>query len=130
MDNCDLWEGRCNSAGYGSLYIDYVDGRGIQMGAHRLVWLQNNGYTDLHILHSCDTPACINIDHLRAGTPADNMRDRDERGRFNNGQAEKTHCKHGHKYSDENTYIYGNNRQCKICRHRRNKNRNRSRANG
>lgn len=27
----------------------------------------------------------------------------------------KTHCKYGHLLSDDNLYVYGNQRQCKIC---------------
>jgi hypothetical protein len=35
----------------------------------------------LHILHSCDTPSCVNPAHLRAGTVKENMADREARGR-------------------------------------------------
>lgn len=34
-----------------------------------------------HVLHSCDNRRCINPKHLRLGTNADNVRDRNARGR-------------------------------------------------
>lgn len=34
-----------------------------------------------HVLHSCDNPSCINPEHLRAGTPADNAQDKVSRSR-------------------------------------------------
>ncbi|MCY0957741.1 HNH endonuclease [Streptomyces sp. H27-H5] len=37
---------------------------------------------NLHALHSCDTPSCVNPAHLRWGTNADNVKDRGRRGRF------------------------------------------------
>lgn len=33
------------------------------------------------VLHSCDRPECINPEHLRWGSQAENMRDKQERGR-------------------------------------------------
>jgi hypothetical protein len=55
------------------------------MGAHRVAWILANGEipNGLWVLHSCDVPRCIRVDHLRLGTPADNARDRDERKRAN-----------------------------------------------
>lgn len=36
----------------------------------------------LHMLHSCDDPSCININHLRPGTSQDNVNDRQLRHRW------------------------------------------------
>ena len=35
----------------------------------------------LLVLHSCDNPSCVNPDHLRVGTQAENIQDRDAKGR-------------------------------------------------
>lgn len=53
------------------------------MLAHRAAWTRKNGpiLGGLHVLHHCDNPACINVDHLYLGTDLDNARDRDSRGR-------------------------------------------------
>lgn len=34
-----------------------------------------------HILHTCDNPSCVNPEHLKIGTPGENMKDRDSKGR-------------------------------------------------
>lgn len=60
--------------------------------SHRLMWEAHNGPipSGKIVLHKCDTPACVNPDHLRAGTHADNMRDMAERGRCNVKSAKLT----------------------------------------
>jgi hypothetical protein len=66
------------------------DGYGIlQVGnrpvlAHRLALSRKLGRAlrrEELALHSCDRPECVNPAHLRPGTDADNVRDRDERQR-------------------------------------------------
>ena len=51
--------------------------------AHRVAWTFHRG--DIpegsHVLHRCDTPLCVNPDHLFLGTQVDNNRDREAKGR-------------------------------------------------
>lgn len=37
--------------------------------------------SEFHALHKCDNPSCCNPEHLYWGTEAQNVRDREERGR-------------------------------------------------
>jgi HNH endonuclease len=69
---CWLWTGAKTRDGYGKLE---VDGRTVY--AHRLAyehWHEPIG-DGLRILHKCDTPECVNPDHLQLGTQADNVAD-------------------------------------------------------
>ena len=76
---CWLWQGARSSKGYGSVRYS---GRAI--GAHRLSWLLHKGPIPdgLHVLHSCDTPACLNPEHLFLGSNQDNVTDKIAKGRL------------------------------------------------
>lgn len=74
---CWLWFGASRSGGYGRVVTPF------RSAAHRMSYLISKGKIPdgLLVRHKCDTPACVNPDHLLLGTDADNVRDRDERGR-------------------------------------------------
>lgn len=63
------------------------------MTTHRLAYEEAFGPIPpgLWVLHKCDTPACINPDHLFVGTNADNVRDREKKGRWKPRIGEKHH---------------------------------------
>ena len=75
---CWLWTASKDTGGYG---LFYANNRYYK--AHRFSYELYKGPIPkgLHILHACDTPACVNPAHLRAGTVKENMADRDARKR-------------------------------------------------
>ncbi len=77
-----------------------------------------------YVCHTCDNPKCVNHLHLYIGTPKQNAHDMIVRKRQN--QVQKTHCKLGHEFTIENTYVRKDGdvvwRACRTCdniRHRR-----------
>jgi hypothetical protein len=86
-NGCHEWTGTRNQYGYGLVCLT-IEGKITTMGAHRLQWVRYNGPLPegMDALHDCpggDNRACINLDHLWSGTPADNQRDMREKGRQN-----------------------------------------------
>lgn len=75
---CWEWQRTRNNAGYGTLTI-----AGRARYAHRLAFELAGGEIGVGevVLHSCDNPACLNPEHLRAGTQSDNMKDCSRKGR-------------------------------------------------
>lgn len=86
---CHLWAGKINSFGYGIFGIGSLkDGSRTQVRAHRYVYERVNGALPrgVFLRHVCDTPCCVNPDHLREGSHLDNMDDMVRRGRSKAGR--------------------------------------------
>lgn len=105
---CLLWCGGSDKDGYGKIKYEGKHSR-----AHRVAFAIVHGPIPERMLiqHSCDTPACINVNHLSLGTPLSNMQDKVGKGRLKNQHMAKTHCPRGHKYS----YFHGGRRGCRVC---------------
>lgn len=74
---------------------------------------------DIDVCHSCDVRHCIEPSHLWTGTRKQNVDDMTAKARH--WSKVKTHCKHGHEFTPENTEIRqsrgkpGQGRACKTC---------------
>jgi len=77
---CLEWQRALNTDGYArAVWYGNSNGK-----VHRIVFSLSNPKLDIEgmvVRHSCDNPICINPKHLLIGTEADNMKDRDTRGR-------------------------------------------------
>lgn len=76
-DACWVWQRSKSSTGYGLACWD-----GKQIKAHRLSYQTFRGEIgDMHVLHTCHNPSCVNPQHLRLGTHAENMQEKAAAGR-------------------------------------------------
>jgi hypothetical protein len=78
-NGCWIWKGcAVGSYGYGSLRVN-----GKPMYAHRYSWALHRGPIPegMCVCHKCDVAKCVNPGHLFLGSHADNMADRNAKGR-------------------------------------------------
>lgn len=77
-NGCHLWTGQKHKQGYGLLSVE-----GRLVLAHRVAYAIANGPIpdDRDVLHRCDTPACVNAEHLFLGDHDANMADMASKGR-------------------------------------------------
>lgn len=78
-DGCWEWTGgRDRPGGYGHFTL-----KGQRHKAHRVAWLIAHGPVPegLSVMHTCDNPGCVRVDHLLVGTHQENMDDRTAKGR-------------------------------------------------
>lgn len=97
-DDCWPWLAFRTFEGYGVIGIG--DGSKL-VPAHRMaLFLETGQWPEKGqvVMHSCDHPWCQNPRHLSIGTDADNMRDRDRKGRSATGvrHGSQTHPESNH----------------------------------
>lgn len=76
--NCWLWTGATSSSGYGHIKLI---GRSLKK-AHHVAWFLVKGFwSEAHLCHVCDTPACVRPSHLFEGNASINAFDREMKKR-------------------------------------------------
>jgi hypothetical protein len=122
-NGCIYYTGQLMPNGYGQTTAPTSGGGYRQQSVHRLAYEMfvgqiPEGLTLDHLCHTNDLTCpggngclhrrCVNPAHLEPVTRGENT----SRG----GNAIKTHCKRGHEFTPENTYMTpGGARQCRAC---------------
>ena len=103
---CLIWTGPLDKDGYGTFYLRRKGRR-----AHRVAWFNMNGPIEegMVINHVCRNRACVNHQHLKIMTAAENNFKDSTSIPYINSQ--KTHCKNGHPFDRK----YGKQRYCSVC---------------
>jgi hypothetical protein len=129
FSGCWAWNGTVAYDGYGRLPSGR---RGVTFPAHRVAYEYAKGPIPdgMQIDHLCRVKCCINPDHLEAVTPSINvlrglvpttaskhMKSLQDRLKAELRSDPAPHCKRGHPFDDENTYVDKNGfwhcRECK-----------------
>jgi hypothetical protein len=105
-DGCWLWTGSTNDNGYGKITIHHPVKK--TLSVHRLVYSLLVGPVPpgSELDHVCKTRTCCNPAHLEPVSHRENV--------LRTDAAHKTHCKHGHEFTPENTLL--NPRGHRLCR--------------
>jgi len=112
--NCWEWSGYVHINQYG-----YFSFNGTPTTAHRFSYLSCVGDiasgNDVH--HLCENRLCVNPSHLTQMTRSSHISVSPAGKSYWANAYDR--CKHGHDYTDENTYMVNGYRQCRICKQER-----------
>jgi hypothetical protein len=107
---CLTWIRTVTSKGYGSFNI-----KGLNVSAHKGAWIARYGTNpqdNLTLDHICLNTRCVNVDHMRTLTRADNNR---KSNRVITDLQSRTHCPMGHPLKGNNLRPNKPTRQCESC---------------
>jgi hypothetical protein len=93
---CFIWVGATDSGGRGAFSF-----AGKRVSAHRVAWLlagRELPPSHMALRHKCDTPCCVNVDHLEVGTYLDNAGDMARRHRGRKGTLPYGVYRRGERY--------------------------------
>lgn len=84
---CWNWTGSTRN-GYGTFWARIGSNHS---RTHRLSWMIHRGPipNGMQVLHHCDNKKCVRPSHLWLGTNADNVRDKMQKGRYQNQKGEQ-----------------------------------------
>ena len=117
---CWNWKGCNKQGGYGQIHVRWVPGHGSRQRLAHVVAYElfvRPMPTGLELDHLCRNHGCVNPEHLEAVTHKENTR-RGDGGKISGARLRaRTHCRKGHPYDTENTYIHITNgsRVCRKC---------------
>lgn len=106
--SCWLWKLSKDKDGYGRFALPGKK----NMQAHRMAWIIANGPIPdgLEVMHDCDVRACCRPSHLKLGTHAENMADRDRKGRAAKGIQNGNYQWKGRLAASHAATVYGGGR--------------------
>jgi hypothetical protein len=115
MGDCWEWLASFNTDGYGAAWYENK-----QQQAHRAVYkiLVGPIPEGMQLDHLCNNRSCVNPNHLEV---VDAWENNFRSQSFTAKNIKKTHCIHGHEFTDENTYIHPQrgHRHCRACQNKR-----------
>lgn len=112
---CWNWTWAKDEHGYGNVRFG-----GVHTKAHRMIYILVKGPIPAGLVldHTCRNPSCVNPDHLDPVTQKVN----NNRAAPVTAARARPHCKHGHPWTPETTYMSKPNRGrdpsrvCRVCR--------------
>lgn len=116
---CWLWGGSTAKSGYGAFHVPGTYSGVITSHRAMMLAVDPEGIDEC-VMHLCDVRACVNPDHLKWGSLADNNRDMHSKGRGFARCRGVRFCIRGHEFTEDNTTVITSregkkSRRCKRC---------------